>query len=44
MDENDTYFDTVREEKFEIEGYEEVTFNKLCEMPYEDIVKVHNLF
>ena len=44
MEDNDTYFDTVRAEKLEIEGYEETTFNEMCEMPYEDIVKVHNIF
>ena len=43
MDENDTYFDKVREEKLEVEGYEDVTFREWSEMSNEDIVNVYNI-
>lgn len=43
MDENETYFDKVREEKLEVEGYEDVTFREWSEMSNEDIVKVYNI-
>ena len=43
MDNNDTYFDKAREEKLGVEGYEDVTFNEMCEMSNEDIVKVYNI-
>ena len=43
MDENDTYFDTAREQKLWVEGYEDITFNEMCELSDEEIIKIHNL-
>lgn len=43
MDENDTYFDTAREQKLGVEGYEDMTFNEMCDLSDEEIVKIHNL-
>lgn len=43
MTENDTYFDAAREYTLGVEGYEKMTFNEMCELSDEEIIKVHNL-
>ena len=43
MYESDTYFDKAREHTLGVEGYEKMTFNEMCELSDEEIIKVHNL-
>lgn len=43
MDENDTYFDNAREHTLGIEGYENMTFNEMCDLSDEEIIKIHNI-
>lgn len=43
MYDNDTYFDKAREHTLGVEGYEKMTFNEMCKLSDEEIIKVHNL-
>ena len=43
MLDNDTYYDKVYNEPLEIDGYEKATLKEMLELPYKDILTIHNI-